>query len=397
VAISPKAGTRKLVVGGSVAAIFASLTALILVPMTVRGAFSAPFLPHAYCYLYDKKLIALHVGSDGVIWLSYVAIALTLAYLVRRTRREIPFSWMFLAFGTFIIACGFTHFMEMVVLWKPLYWLAGDIKLVTALASVVTAIALPPLVPQIQSMIISAGVSEERRLGLEKANQELHDLSARLLRAQDGERRRIARELHDGVGQYLAAMKMSFDMASSEGDDPDAARESLSDCQNLLERCTMEIRTMSHLLHPPLLEEMGLAAAVRWYVEGFRERSGITVDLEMPAQLDRLPRAVEMVLFRVLQESLTNIHRHSGSKLARIHLTTDARNAVLTVQDQGKGFADRLEEPAKMGVGIAGMRERVQELGGEFQIDSTSRGTTVKAILPLEERLSHVPSHSDRG
>jgi hypothetical protein len=129
-------------------------------------------------------LIALHVGSDGVIWVSYVSIALTLAYLVWRTRREMPFSWMFLAFGTFIIACGFTHFMEMVVLWKPLYWLAGDIKLVTALASVVTAIALPPLVPQVQSMIQSADLSEDRRLRLEQANRELHNLSGRLLRAQ---------------------------------------------------------------------------------------------------------------------------------------------------------------------------------------------------------------------
>jgi signal transduction histidine kinase len=392
-----KAGTRNLVVGGSMAALFASITALIAIPMTVRDTLSSRFLPHAYCYLYDKKLIALHVGSDGVIWLSYVSIALTLAYLVWRTRREMPFSWMFLAFGTFIIACGFTHFMEIVVLWKPLYWLAGDIKLVTALASVVTAIALPPLIPQVQSMIQSADLSEELRLRLEQANRELHNLSGRLLRAQDGERRRIARELHDGVGQYLAAMKMSFDLASSEEEDSEAVRESLVDCQDLLERCTMEIRTMSHLLHPPLLEEMGLAAAARWYVEGFIERSGITVDLEIPDQFDRLPRPTEMVLFRVLQESLTNIHRHSGSKLATIRLMVDGGNAVLTVQDQGKGFAERLEQPTRMGVGIAGMRERVQELGGEFNIESTARGATVTAVLPLEEESSNVTAHSDRG
>lgn len=171
--------TRRLVVGGSVAALFASLAAVVLIPATVgRALSSSDFLPHAYCYMYDKKLIALNLGSDGMIWLSYVSIALTLVYLVRRSRREIPFSWMFLAFGTFIIACGFTHFMEMVVLWKPLYWLTGDIKLLTALASVITAIALPPLVPQIQTMIRSANLSEERRLGLEQANHELHKLSA---------------------------------------------------------------------------------------------------------------------------------------------------------------------------------------------------------------------------
>src|SRR5262249_37093185 len=131
--------TRRLVVGASIAATVGSAAALLLSQGTAQSVFSARFLPHAYCYLNDRKLIALHLGSDLVIWLSYVAIALTLTYLVRLTRREIPYSWMFLAFGTFIIACGFTHFMEIVVLWRPLYWLAGDIKLITALASVVTA------------------------------------------------------------------------------------------------------------------------------------------------------------------------------------------------------------------------------------------------------------------
>jgi signal transduction histidine kinase len=393
--VSAATATRRSVVGGSIAGVLACTAAIILIPATVGSTLSSPFLPHVYCYLYDKNLIALHLGSDAVIWLSYVSIALTLGYLVRRTQREIPFSWMFLAFGAFIIACGFTHFMEMVVLWKPLYGLAGDVKLVTALASLVTAIALPPLVPQIQSMISSASLSEDRGLRLEQANQELHDLSARLLRAQDGERRRIARELHDGVGQYLAAMKMSFDVALSEDEDSDAVRESLSDRRDLLERCTMEIRTMSYLLQP-LLEEMGLASAARWFVEGFTERSGITIDLDMPAQFDRLPPATEVVLFRVMQESLTNVHRHSGSKRAKIYLTIDSGNAVLTIQDQGRGFGDRLKEPTKVGVGIAGMRERVRELGGEFEIDSTPGGSTVKATMPSEEKRSNAASHSSR-
>jgi signal transduction histidine kinase len=120
-------------------------------------------------------------------------------------------------------------------------------------------------------MIRSAGLSEERRLRLEEANQELHHLSASLLSAQDGERRRIARELHDGIGQYLAAMKMSVEVALSEDEEPDDVRNSLSDCRDLVDRCTADIRTMSHLLHPPLLEEMGFASAARWYVEGFTE------------------------------------------------------------------------------------------------------------------------------
>jgi signal transduction histidine kinase len=386
--------TRTMVVGGSMAAVLSAVAALILIPATVRSILSSAFLPHVYCYLYDKKLIALHLASDSVIWLSYVSIALTLAYLVRSTRREIPFSWMFLAFGTFIIACGFTHFMEMVVLWKPLYWLAGDVKLVTALASVVTAIALPPLVPQIRSMAKAASLSEERKLQVENTNRELHHLSARLMNAQDVERRRIARELHDGVGQYMAAIKMSVDVALSEEEDPDAARRSLADCRDLLERCTAEVRTLSHLLHPPLLEEMGLASAARWYVEGFTERSGIAVDLAMPPDFNRLPDPVEMVLFRLLQESLTNVHRHSESKRARITLVIDSENAVLTIQDQGRGFDVHAEDPARLGVGVVGMRERVRELGGAFKIESTPRGTTVSATMPLQEKLSDVASNS---
>lgn len=376
--------TAGLVVGGSTAAVLASITALLLVPATVRSTLSSQFLPHVYCYLYDKQLIALHMSSDAAIWLSYVAIALTLAYMVRRARREIPFSWLFLAFGTFIIACGFTHFMEIVVLWKPLYWLAADVKLVTALASVVTAIALPSVVPQVLAMVRSAHVSEARKFQLARANQDLQHLSANLLSAQDGERRRIARELHDGIGQYLAAIKMSFDVAVSDDPRLDLTHGPLQDCRDLLERCTSEIRTMSHLLHPPLLEEMGLASAVPWYVEGFMERSGVRVELDMPEHFSRLSQPLEMVLFRVVQESLTNVHRHSGSKLARIRLLVYPENIVLTVADEGKGLG-LVADPAKTGVGIAGMRERVRELSGKFEIDSGSRGTTVIVTLPLQK------------
>lgn len=187
------------------------------------------------------------------------------------------------------------------------------------------------------------------------------------------------------MGQYLAAIKMSCDVALSEGEDPNTAQAALSDCRDLVERGAMEIRTMSHLLHPPLLEEMGLAAAVRWYTEGFMERSGVAVDLEMPVKFDRLPQSVEMVVFRVLQESLTNVHRHSGSKSAKVHFTIDSEKAVLAVQDLGRGFGEGLEAN-KVGVGIAGMRERVRELGGEFKVDSNPGGTTIRATMPLQTR-----------
>jgi signal transduction histidine kinase len=308
---SSSSKSRNILRSGFAGALFLTAATLVVLPSALSRLWSSSgFLPHRYCYLYDTQLTALHLGTDLVIWLSYVAISCTLVYLVWRTRREIPFSWMFLAFGLFIVACGFTHFMEIVVLWKPLYWLAGDVKLITAFASIVTAVALPGLIPQVHSMVKAASVSEDRRDQLEKANIELEKLSSRVISTQDEERRRIARELHDGIGQYLMAIKMSCEvtMEKFEGDQRIAA---LNDALKQLDHCTSEVRTMSHLLHPPLLEEMGLAAAIPWYVEGFAERSGIKVDVDLPREMNRVSEEVELVLFRVLQESLTNIHRHA--------------------------------------------------------------------------------------
>jgi signal transduction histidine kinase len=271
---------------------------------------------------------------------------------------------MFLAFGLFIVACGFTHLMEIVVLWVPMYWLSGDLKLLTAVASVVTAIALPGLVPQAHSMVTAARLSEERGLQLEKANSELRHLSAQLMSVQDAERRRLARELHDGVGQYLIAIKMSCEVALQNKED---AGSSLRQSLDLLDRCTAEVRTISHLLHPPLLEEMGLASALPWYVEGFTKRSGIAVDLDMPARLDRLPQPLEMVLFRVLQEGLTNIHRHSGSDTATIRLRIENGSVSLAIEDRGKGFIGKNGPAIHPGVGVASM----------------PTGTTITAVIPL--------------
>jgi signal transduction histidine kinase len=391
---------RRLLLGSVFAAGALTLGALILIPSSLASIFSSSnFLPHAYCYLYDKKLIALHVGSDAAIWLSYLAISCTLVYLVWRTRREIPFSWMFLAFGVFIVACGFTHLMEVIVLWKPLYWLAGDIRLLTALASVVTALALPALVPQIHNMVTAARLSEERRRQLEEANANLLQLSNRVLSVQDGERRRIARELHDGVGQYLAAIKMSCEVARLEsrsgagnGNGPGngnghARPSALDETLNLIDRCTAEVRTLSHLLHPPLLDEMGLASAIPWYLEGYTQRSGIQVSLDMPAEVERFPNPIELALFRVLQESLTNIHRHSGSRQASVRFSVDNQHARLTIEDRGRGLASGNGQVMKDGVGISSMRERVRELGGQFHINSGATGTTVEAVLPLEASL----------
>jgi PAS domain S-box-containing protein len=225
-----------------------------------------------------------------------------------------------------------------------------------------------------------------------RAVEALRELSGRLLRLQDQERRRIARELHDSTAQRLGALAMYLsEVKKSAPDLSPRARTCLSESLELAEECSRETRTLAYLLHPPLLDEVGLGSALRWFVDGYTQRTGIHVDLEMPIQLARLPEDIELALYRVIQEGLTNIHLHSGSKKAHIHLNCRERQALLTVADEGRGLPPGLLERggqggAKLGVGISGMRERIRQLGGKFEIDTGSKGTTLRAIVPLGER-----------
>ena len=223
---------------------------------------------------------------------------------------------------------------------------------------------------------------------VEERTTALRHLSAQLLRVQDDERRRIARELHDSLGQYLAAAKIHLDMvAFNRGD-----RETyLADIRELLDRAISETRTLSHLLHPPLLDTAGFASAASWYVEGFGKRSGIRVSLAMPENLNRLSEGIETALFRIMQEALTNVHRHSGSTAVDIALTTDDYVVTLTIRDFGQGIPKEILESfshsgTKVGVGLAGIRERVKELGGILEVESGKGGTTLKARIPMCEK-----------
>jgi signal transduction histidine kinase len=222
----------------------------------------------------------------------------------------------------------------------------------------------------------------------EHTEEQLRHLSLRLMTLQDQERRHIARELHDTVGQTLAAMKMSTALIRQTGNPGPELQVLVDDLDALTDAALQEVRTTSYLLHPPLLDEAGISSAARWFAEGFARRSGIDVECEIASSLGRPPREVELVLFRVLQESLTNVHRHSGASAATIRLGGDADQLQLEIQDNGKGIAQerlRLLEASvgKIGVGITGMRERVRELGGHLEIRSGSSGTTVCVILPL--------------
>ena len=227
----------------------------------------------------------------------------------------------------------------------------------------------------------------ERTTDLNKANENLRELTGRLQQMRDEERRRISRELHDSVGQMLAALSMNIGIVRRQADKLDSAgARAISENGALVEQISTEIRTISHLLHPPLLDVAGLASALRWYVDGFSERSQIKVDLDIPAEFGRLSEGMEITLFRMVQECLTNIHRHSGSKTAAIRVQEADHGILVEVRDYGKGIPSEkqpeLNSSGQTGVGFRGMRERLRQLGGTLDIRSDQMGTSVTAMLP---------------
>lgn len=234
-----------------------------------------------------------------------------------------------------------------------------------------------------------------RRREADEAMKEA-ELSGRLLQLQDEERRRIARELHDGAGQLLAAINMNSSKIAREQQklSPTAAH-ALQENIEIVERISAEIRNLSRLLHPPLLDEVGLKSALSEYVTGFSSRSNILVKLEIPDNWEPLPREYELSLFRIVQECLTNVHRHSGSSTAIVRLTPTPSEIVLEVTDQGHGMPPEIQQKfsngSSAGVGLRGMRERVRQIGGSLEINTRANGTTVVAVLPLREQAQAAP------
>jgi signal transduction histidine kinase len=241
-------------------------------------------------------------------------------------------------------------------------------------------------------------LQDEMRVRSE-ADEARRKLSAHMLNLQDEERRRIARELHDSMGQTLAALKMTVSPLASAAPSGSNTSKRLDEAVELIDDAIRETRTLSHLLHPPMLDELGFAAAANWYVTGFARRSGIDVKLELPEE-QRFPDSTELTLFRVLQESLTNILRHSESKSAEVCLEISGNEAILSVRDYGKGIpVERLETFMKsgtdVGVGLGGMRERIKDLGGKLEVQSPGVGTKVKVTLPFTKGTQNRVGGSD--
>jgi len=243
-------------------------------------------------------------------------------------------------------------------------------------------ISLSPLQTE-DGLVVTSSIRDitQRKRGEEA----LRMLSGQLIKAHDEERRRIARELHDSAGQILAALSMNLTpLASENGKLPPSATKVIKESVGFVKELLNQLRTISYLLHPPLLDEVGLSSGLRLFLEGFESRSKIKVELNIPNDFERLPTELETAIFRVVQECLTNIHRHSSSRTAAVRVTRDQNEVKVEVRDQGKGMPLGTKgQPGKVGVGIQGMRERVMQLGGRFEIRSDKNGTTVVASVPV--------------
>jgi PAS domain S-box-containing protein len=472
------------------------------------------FMPHGFCFLWNSDLIRLTVITDSLIAVAYYSIPVALFLLAIKKKETIPVRPLFMLFGLFIFFCGGGHALDILSIWKPVYWLKGWWNAGTAATSIWTAIVLIPRVVEFVKLPATAerlqqetaalqeqkgrlqddlrarsalldlahdsimvitlngeiefwnggaeelyGYTRQEALGsishdllrtrfpeplsvikkrlmtqtvwqgelaqahrdgheilvssrwalrrdgdgrptgfleinrditeAKRAERALRELSGRLLRAQDDERRRLAQELHDSTAQTIAALGWNLEVVSGFVDRLDeSGRHALTESQAMADDCVCQLRTFSYLLCPPMLQERGLVSALSSYVDGFSRRSKIAVDLHVPAKFERLPKDVDTALFRVVQESLVNIHRHSGSCSASIRIVRHTSSVVLTVRDRGHGIlkpsSARPGATSCAGVGIESMRERVRYLGGRVDLLSNAHGTLVKVQVPLD-------------
>jgi signal transduction histidine kinase len=232
---------------------------------------------------------------------------------------------------------------------------------------------------------------KDRTTELQIANQELRELSSRLQQTQDEERRRLARELHDSAGQLLVAIALDIAALKTEAHKLSAeGAKRLGDDAEMVDQLSTEIRTLSHLLHPPLLDEVGLSSALRWYIDGFAERSKISATLDLPENLGRLPGDLEIAIFRVVQECLTNIHRHARSPSCAVRIVEDENQLHVEIRDAGRGIPKDKQSALTSslgGVGLRGMQERIRQLGGTVEITSSEKGTLVEVTLPRRQAI----------
>lgn len=351
-----------------------------------RTLFSSDgFMPHGFCYLWSPGLVWFHAASDSLIALAYSSIPITLVYFIRK-RRDLPFNWIFISFGIFIMACGAAHAMEVWTLWHATYWLSGTVKFVTAVASVSTAISLVHLVPQ--ALALPSPETLRREVAERKlAEEALSRANRRLVEAHEEERTRIARELHDDIGQRVALLALHLDCMRTDLPAPAAdLRQRMAEANKQISELRNDIQGLSHSLHSSKLEYLGLTAAGGIFCRELSDRHGVGIDFQSEGIPKELPKEISLCLFRVLQEALQNATKHSGSRRFEVSLIGTLNELHLTVRDFGIGFD--LKDPVNgSGIGLISMKERLELVGGQLSIESQPQlGTTIQARVALSTR-----------
>ena len=262
-----------------------------------------------------------------------------------------------------------------------------DVDLLTGFEQGAVDYISVPIVPRLLRARVRVFVELYRKTReLERLNGELRGISSHLIRVQDDEHRRIARELHDGLGQELVALEMILAQIPKQNS-VDARDQAAEEASEIVARAIQQVRSMSHLLHPPMLDEVGLLSAVQWYLDGLTKRSGISTSLEVQrGDFPRLTRDLETAIFRVIQEALTNVFRHSEASKAWVTLGQQKDQVIVNVGDDGKGIGTEIAEmrPGSLGVGLAGMRQRAKELGGKLRLTNANPGTLVEIVIPAK-------------
>ncbi len=341
--------------------------------------FRSDFMPHGHCYFWRPELVWLHAISDGVIAVSYYFIPLALLYFVRK-RKDLPFHWIFIMFGVFILGCGTTHIMEIWNLWHGTYRLAGLFKAITAVASVATAIAFVPLMPKALALPSPAQLQNANDVLAQKSRQ-LRALSAEHLKRLEEERRHISREVHDEAGQALIAIKLGLQVLAQKvpPDRPEFSRE-LDSLRDLVNQSVGQLKELGQRLRPPVLDQLGLAKAIAQLASDHLRRTGMTAHLDIDTNLPRLPEPSEIAIYRIAQEALTNAMKHAGATTVWLSLRSTGENLEFSLRDDGRGFQT---DVAHEGLGLLGMQERAAMLEARLDVVTVpDEGTTVAVAVP---------------
>ena len=340
------------------------------------------FMPHGFCYLWSPGVLWLHVVSDSLIALAYATIPVTLVYFIRK-RKDLPFNWIFVCFGMFILACGATHAMDVWTLWHATYWLSGAVKVVTAAASMSTAILLVRLVPE--ALALPSPETLRREVAERTVAEEaLSRANRRLIEAQEEERTRIARELHDDISQRVSLLAMQLDrMSLSLPASAADLKQGIEEAGRQTVELGNDIQALSHRLHNSKLDYQGLAAATAGFCRELSDRHGVAIVVHFEDIPSDMPPEISLCLYRVAQEALQNAMKHSDSRRVEVSLKSTLNEILLTVRDFGIGFDP--EAVKGRGLGLISMKERLNLVGGELSIDSQPQiGTTILSRVALK-------------